>query len=55
MFTVMSRALTWCGVVCVVPALWAQDDGSHFFEEQIRPLLLAKCQSCHNDSVTSGG
>ena len=51
----MIRALTCWSVLCIVPALFAQDDGSRFFEEEIRPLLLAKCQSCHNDTVASGG
>ncbi|MDE0262034.1 MAG: PSD1 and planctomycete cytochrome C domain-containing protein [Bryobacterales bacterium] len=51
----MKRALSWWGVLCVVPSLCAQDDGSRFFEEEVRPLLAAKCQSCHNDTVASGG
>jgi len=55
MLAAMKRALSWWGVFCVVPSLCAQDDGSRFFEEEVRPLLAARCQSCHNDTVASGG
>ena len=55
MLAAMNRTLACLSVLCVVPGLCAQDDGSRFFEEAIRPLLAAKCQSCHNDTVASGG
>lgn len=55
MLAAMKRALSWWGVFCVLPVLGAQDDGRRFFEEEVRPLLAAKCQSCHNDTVASGG
>ena len=55
MLAAMRRALSWWSVLCIAPCLFAQDDGTRFFEEAIRPLLAAKCQSCHNDTVASGG
>jgi cytochrome c553 len=38
----------------VEPAV-PDSDGTEFFEREIRPLLVEKCQSCHGDKKTSGG
>jgi len=29
--------------------------GAEFFEKQVRPLLVERCQKCHNPTKTSGG
>ncbi len=36
-------------------AAGAQSEGERHFEENVRPLFAGRCQTCHNDSVRSGG
>ena len=33
----------------------AKADGADFFEKDVRPLLVEKCQSCHDDTKAKGG
>jgi len=33
----------------------AAKDGEVFFESRVRPLLVAKCQSCHGDRIAEAG
>jgi len=32
----------------------ANADGNEFFERKVRPLLVQKCQSCHDDKKAKG-
>src|SRR5438874_13194388 len=38
----------------VCSAGFAQDDSSEFFEKRVRPVLAAKCYSCHAESRLGG-
>lgn len=38
-----------------VPQAVADDDASHFFESEIRPILVEHCISCHGASEQNGG
>src|SRR4051812_39503224 len=38
-----------------VSARSAQPDRTEFFETKIRPLLTARCSSCHGEKVQMGG
>jgi hypothetical protein len=37
------------------PAAAVSPDEERFFETQVRPLLVARCQSCHGDTVAEAG
>ena len=41
-------------VFAVTTALWAQQPGPEFFDEQVRPVLSV-CQQCHNQQLASSG
>lgn len=59
----MQRAVVWLGflavVCCSLPQSFAEQDRDpvkeKFFEQHVRPLLIAKCVKCHGDSKTKGG
>ena len=38
-------------LVLVSAALFAADDGTEFFEKNIRPVLVEKCYSCHSAKI----
>ena len=42
-------------VVLLIPRVMADDDGLHFFEKEIRPLLIQKCSRCHGAEKQKGG
>ena len=42
-------------LAAVASVLTAQTPESEFFEKRVRPLLAAKCYSCHGDKVKMGG
>jgi hypothetical protein len=39
----------------VSPCAAADSAGDDFFEKQVRPLLVEKCQGCHGDKKSKGG
>ena len=41
-------------LLACVPALGAQAESIEHFEKHVRPLLVAKCQACHNAQLKSG-
>ena len=43
---------TWLAWLCVLP-LWGTE-ATDFFENQVRPLLAARCYSCHAQTAASG-
>ena len=55
MLAAMSVRIAWLGTLCTVSGLWAQPDDTQFFEERIRPVLVANCQSCHSEQVRTSG
>ena len=38
--------------LAALPVALAQEDGSAFFEKNIRPLLVKQCLSCHSAAMT---
>lgn len=47
---------TVCSILFFSAALGADDPAAtEFFEKEIRPLLVEKCQTCHNATKTSSG
>ena len=38
-----------------VPAAAVSPEQERFFESQVRPLLVARCQACHGDTVAEAG
>ena len=51
---VSSRRLFAAGLLLVQAGFAAEDD-SAFFEKNVRPLLVAKCQVCHGSSAPMAG
>ena len=49
-------ATATCGasLLACLPALGAQSEALEHFEKHVRPLLVAKCQACHNSQLKSG-
>ena len=46
------RGLALVGICWLVPVGWAQPGGeADFFEAKVRPVLLARCSSCHGERV----
>ncbi len=39
------------GVLCAATAALGQSDPVQHFEESVRPVLVAKCQGCHNEEI----
>ncbi len=56
-----SRQFCWFGlsvVICgLLPSFAQAESDADFFENRIRPILIAKCDACHSDTKgkTSGG
>jgi cytochrome c553 len=44
-----------CALFVAWPARAADETGVEFFEKQVRPLFVEKCQTCHNAKKSSGG
>ena len=42
------------GLILGLPAFGAQSEALDHFEKHVRPLLVAKCQACHNPQLKSG-
>ena len=38
-------------VALLAPWLWAREDGMHFFEKEVRPILTAHCYKCHSEEA----
>lgn len=59
----MQRVAAWLGLwaalCCILPRAFAEQDRDpakeKFFEQHVRPLLIAKCVKCHGESKTKGG
>lgn len=55
----LAIALTWYGEVAGDsvggPSIPSEDAAEEFFESQIRPLLVNRCQKCHGESKAEGG
>src|SRR4051812_21161841 len=47
-------ALLFLGIP-TAPLAAAPDRGAEFFEKEVRPILVERCQSCHGDKKASGG
>src|SRR4051812_9195784 len=43
------------GAVLIAAAARADDADTEFFEKQVRPLLVARCQQCHGEKKQEGG
>ncbi len=41
-------------LVACLPAVAAESEALEHFEKRVRPLLIAKCQACHNTQLKSG-
>ena len=54
-FRDISLALAVIGLVVALPRARAADDGEHFFETKVRPLLEAKCLECHGENEPEAG
>src|SRR5438552_4423666 len=37
------------------PAIPAEPPAAEFFEKEVRPLLIERCQTCHGDQKQKGG
>ncbi len=52
-------ALIGLGLVLIVPGFSVSaaggDEGDEFFEQKVRPLLVAKCFECHGETEPEGG
>ena len=48
-----------CALVLVLgdrSSLWADEPAAiEFFEKEVRPLLVERCQSCHSAEKSKGG
>ncbi len=48
----------WSGVVALLGMMcvsaFAADDAEHFFEKEVRPLLIENCQKCHGEEKQEG-
>src|SRR5438093_13069372 len=43
-------------LLCTLRAsVWAQAPAPEFFEKKIRPVLVNRCQACHNAKVKTAG
>ena len=51
----MHGKLLALGALLVPAALPGQENAVRFFEERVRPVLAARCQSCHNDQLKTSG
>jgi len=47
--------LSLCAMVLVATARGSTGADDEFFEKQIRPILVERCQSCHGDQKQKGG
>ena len=50
----IARRAVLAAVLAPWPAAAADHDGLEYFEKNVRPLLAAKCQTCHNAQLKSG-
>ena len=52
-------ALIGLSLVLIVPGFSVRaaggDEGDEFFEQKVRPLLIAKCFECHGETEPEGG
>ena len=56
----LSRHLIVLGIACLAVGEASHrkaraDEGGEFFEQQVRPLLVAKCVGCHGDKEPEAG
>ena len=47
--------MSLCAMVFVATARGSGGADDEFFEKQIRPILVERCQSCHGDQKPKGG
>lgn len=51
----MFRALIWTLLLALAGPTFGQSPNVEHFERKVRPLLIAKCASCHGDVKPKGG
>jgi cytochrome c553 len=51
----MAVVTALCAFVLVPPALSGDSAGDEFFEKEVRPILVARCVSCHGNAKPKGG